>query len=244
MRALQRQLISPQHGKPLQLQLRRLALLAEQLLRLPQQFQTFRLIQPQMLPQLRHVRVVKAVRRKLLLLRQPNLAIRGLLPRIRLHRPHNVVDRIAVLQELRNPLHTVRNLARDRVQVHPAALLKVGKLRNLQAIQHHLPAHAPRAAHRPLPVVLFELQVVFAQVDADRLQRLQIQLLDILRRRLQDQLQLRMPEQPVRVLAIAPVGRPPARLRIRNSHRLRPQHPQKRVRRHRPRAHLHVIRLL
>jgi len=39
-------------------------------------------------------------------------------------------------------------------------------------------------------------------------------------------------------------ARPPAQLRIGNIHRLRPSTRKKRVRRQRPRAHLHVIRLL
>ena len=57
---------------------------------------------------------------------------------------------------------------------------------------------------------------MLAQVDPDRLQRLEIQLLHPLRRRLQDDLKLRVLEQPVRVFAIAPIRRTTRRLRIAN----------------------------
>ena len=55
-----------------------------------------------------------------------------------------------------------------------------------------------------------------AQIDPDRLQRLQIELLHIVRRRLQDHLQLRVLVKPVRILAVAPVRGPPRWLRVRN----------------------------
>ena len=53
-----------------------------------------------------------------------------------------------------------------------------------------------------------------------------------------------MSKQPARILPISPVRRPPRRLCISNPHRLRPQHPEESIRRHRSRPHLHVIRLL
>ncbi len=197
-----------------------------------------------MFPQSPHIRIVEAISRKLLLLGKPHLPIRNLASGIGFDRPHNVIDRIHILQKPRNPFQSIRNLPADRIQIHPPALLKVRKLRNLQPIQHHLPPDAPRAANRPLPVVLFELNVVFFQIDPDRHQRLEIHLLNIYRWRLQDHLQLRMTKQPIRILPIPPIRRPPRRLRISDPHRFRPQHPQKSIWRHRPRPHLNVIRLL
>ncbi len=69
--------------------------------------------------------------------------------------------------------------ARDRIEIESAALLEVSELRDLQAIQHHLPTNAPRTQRRRLPVVLFKFQVVLTQVDADRSQRFQVDLLHI-----------------------------------------------------------------
>ena len=85
---------------------------------------------------------------------------------------------------------------------------------------------------------------MLAKIDPNRLQRLEIKLLHIHRRRLQNQLKLGVLEEPVRILAIPPIRRPPRRLRIAHPVRLGPQHAQKRLRSHRARAHFHVIRLL
>ncbi len=82
------------------------------------------------------------------------------------------------------------------------------------------------------------------EVDADGFQRLQIKLLHVHRRRLQDQLKLRVPEEAVGVLAIAAVGRTPRGLRIADLVGLGAQHAQKGLRRHGARAHFHVVGLL
>ena len=115
---------------------------------------------------------------------------------------------------------------------------------DLEPIQHHLPADAPRAERRRFPVVLFELDVMLPQVNADRGQRFQVKFLHILRRRLQDHLQLQVLEQPVGILAIASVRRTPRGLHISDLIRIRPEHTQKRLGSHRSRAHFDVIRLL
>jgi len=182
MRALQRQFISPQHREPLHFQLAGFALFPKHIASPLQQLQTLRLIKIKVLPQRAHIRIIEPIRRVLLLLGQTNLPICHATPGIRLNCPNNVVDRIHILQKPRDPLQPIRNLAADRVKIHPAALLKVSELRNLQPIEHHLPAHAPRAARRPLPVVFFKFQVVVLQVDAHGLERLEIQLLHVLGR--------------------------------------------------------------
>ena len=82
------------------------------------------------------------------------------------------------------------------------------------------------------------------QVDPHRLERFEVKLLHIHRWRLQNELELRVLEQPIGILAVSPVGRPPRRLRVAHLVRLRPQHAQKRLRTHRARAHFHVVGLL
>ena len=129
-------------------------------------------------------------------------------------------------------------------QIHSAALLKISELRDLEAIEHYLPAHAPRTARRPLPVILFELKVVLLQIDSDRFERFEIQLLHVHRRRLQNQLKLGVLEQPVRILAIAAVGRPARGLHVTHPVGLRTQYAQKGFRRHGSRADFNVIGLL
>ena len=85
---------------------------------------------------------------------------------------------------------------------------------------------------------------MLAEVNPNRAQRLQVQLLDILRRRLQDYLQLHMLEQPVGIFSVTSIRRTPRRLHIRDFVWLRTQHAQKRFRRHRSCARFDVIWLL
>ena len=50
---------------------------------------------------------------------------------------------------------------------------------------------------------------MLAEVNPNRAQRLQVQLLHILRRRLQDHLQLHMLEQPVGIFSVTSIRRTP-----------------------------------
>src|SRR5262245_4047338 len=70
--------------------------------------------------------------------------------------PLEVEHVIDLLQEHRDALEAVRDFAGDRREIHAADLLEVGELRDLQAVEHHLPADAPGAECWRFPVVLFE----------------------------------------------------------------------------------------
>ena len=72
----------------------------------------------------------------------------------------------------------------------PPGLLEVRELRDLHAVEEHLPADAPGAEGRRLPVVFLESDVVDRRVDSERPQGLQVQLLDIVGRRFEDHLKL------------------------------------------------------
>ena len=108
----------------------------------------------------------------------------------------------------------------------------------------HLPADAPRAERRRLPVVFLEADVVLARVDAAGLEAFEVQLLHVVGRRLEDHLELVVLEQPVRVLAEAAVGGPPRRLHVGHVPMRRAEHAQKRLRVHGAGADLDVERLL
>ena len=71
----------------------------------------------------------------------------------------------------------------------------------------------------------------------------EIELLQVRRRRLQDDLELVVVLQPVRVLAVAAVLRPARGLHIGGLPRLRPQRAQRRRRMERAGADLHVVGL-
>ena len=186
----------------------------------------------------RHVDLAERVLRLLDLLAVTNLAVADA------GRPLGVEHVVGVLQRHRQPFEPVRQLDGDRREIDAAGLLEVGELRNLLAVEEHLPADAPGAERRRLPVVLLEAQVVGAQVDAAGLEALQVQLLDLVRRRLEDHLELMVLEQAVRVLAEPAVGRAARRLHVSHVPRLRPEHAQERLGMHRAGSHLDVERLL
>src|SRR5208283_6200624 len=100
--------------------------------------------------------------------------------------PTNLVHALHILQERADALQSIGDLHRDRVQVNSPALLEVGELGNLQSIQQHLPANAPRAQRGRLPVVFFKTDIVGAQIDSNGCQTLQVHVLNRRGSRLQD----------------------------------------------------------
>src|SRR5207244_13193193 len=118
----------------------------------------------------------------------------------------------------------VGELGRDRGELDAAGLLEVGELRNLHAVEHHLPADAPRTERRRFPVVLLEADIVLARIDATSLEALQIHLLHFVRRRLEDDLKLVVLEQTLRVFAEPAVGGPARRLHVRGAPMAWPEH--------------------
>src|ERR1700723_3832485 len=162
-----------------------------------------------MLPRFFDICHFEVVRGELLLVRQTPFAILHFPARFRVARPYNVVDRIHVLQERAQALQSVGEFGGDGIEVDAAALLEVGELGDLQAIEHHLPSDAPRAESWRLPVVFFELYVVLAEVDADCAQRFEVEFLDVFWRRLQDYLQLEVLEEAIGIFPVTAVGGAP-----------------------------------
>ena len=158
--------------------------------------------------------------------------------------PREVVDVIDVLQVHPDPLEAVGDLCRDRCEVDATRLLKVGELRDLLAVEQHLPADPPGPQRRRFPVVLFETNVVTRRIDADRLQALQVLPLSVCRRRLEDHLQLKMLVEAVGIVAVAPVGGSPRRLNVGHRPWLRPEDAKEGLGMHRPGPHFDVERLL
>jgi len=82
------------------------------------------------------------------------------------------------------------------------------------------------------------------EVDANGFERFKIQLLHVDRRRLQDELKLRVLEEAIGVLAVAAVGRAARGLCVADLVRLGAEDAKKGLRRHGARAHFHVVGLL
>ncbi len=85
---------------------------------------------------------------------------------------------------------------------------------------------------------------MLGEVNADRGQRFEIDLLNIGGRRLEYDLELRVLVEPVGVLSVAAIGGASGGLRVRDVDRLRTEHAQEGVGRHGAGAHLNVIGLL
>ena len=158
--------------------------------------------------------------------------------------PLQVEHVIDVLERHGEALDPVCQFDGDRREIHTAGLLEVSELGDLLAVEQNLPANAPGAKRRRFPVVLFEADVVRAQVDPAGLETLEVQLLDFIRCGLENDLKLMVLEQTVRIFAESSVGRTARRLHVRDAPVSRPKHPQERFRMHRSGAHLDVERLL
>ena len=71
-----------------------------------------------------------------------------------------IVDVLDALDVHRQALEPVGQLGRDRIAFDAADLLEIGELRHLHAVEPDLPAEAPGAERRALPIVLDEADVV------------------------------------------------------------------------------------
>src|SRR5256884_5809558 len=107
-----------------------------------------------------------------------------------------------------------------------AALLEVGELGDLQAVEQNLPADAPCAEGRGFPVVLFKTNVVLLEVDADGAEALEVDVLHIDWRGLQDHLKLGMLVKTIGVLAVAAAAGPTTGRNIAHAKGVRADHVQ------------------
>ena len=140
-------------------------------------------------------------------------------------------------------LGAVGQLHAGRIEVDAAHLLEVGELGALHAVDPDFPAQSPRAQGGRLPVVLDKAHVVLGQVDAQVLQRGQVEILDVVRAGLEDHLILVVVAQPVGVLPVAPVGGADGGLHVGHLPGIGAQHLEKGRRVEGAGAHLGVVRL-
>ena len=172
-----------------------------------------------------------------LLKRQPDVAVAA-------HPvPVEIPDALHILQIHGQALKAVGDLDRHRPAVDAAALLEIGELGHLHAIEPHLPAHPPGAEGGGFPVVLHEADVVVGLADTQGLKGSQVGLLDAIGAGLDQHLVLKIVLGPVRVVAIAAVGGAAAGLGVGHSPGLRPDRPQHRVGAHRASPLLRVVGL-
>src|SRR5579859_851716 len=132
------------------------------------------------------IRPFETVRRKLLFLRQPYIAVTHIVG------PSQLEHAVDVLQERSDSFEPVRELARHGIEIQSPSLLEICELRNLQPVKQHLPSHAPRAERWRFPIVFLEANIVMPQINPNRAQAIQIDVLHIRRRRLKYYLKLRV----------------------------------------------------
>ncbi len=158
VRALQHLIVSRQHRE---------ALLIGIVVVLREQFFALGFVFAEEAPQAVDIRHLEVVNRKLQLVGEAHVGVFHALG------PLDVVNAFDALQERDQPLQTVSDFGRHQIQIDAAALLEVGELRDLLAVQHHLPADAPGAERGRFPVVLFELNIVLRKIEpmASRLPR-------------------------------------------------------------------------
>ena len=143
----------------------------------------------------------------------------------------------------RQPLEPVSQFARDGSAFDARDLLEVSELRHFHSVAPAFPAQPPGAERRAFPIVLDEADVVQMRIDADGGERLQVQLLQVRRRRLDDHLELVIVLQPVGIFTVAAVLRPARGLHIGGLPRFRPERAQRGRRMKRARSHFHVVGL-
>src|SRR6266481_4838940 len=122
---------------------------------------------------------VEAVLALLALVLPEDVAVGELAP-VGIRAPDQVVDVVDALQVHGDALEAVGQLGGNRMALESARLLEVGELRHLHAVAPDLPAQAPGAQGRRLPVVLDEAQIVVLGGDPDRLERAQVEVLHVL----------------------------------------------------------------
>src|SRR3546814_2714920 len=91
--------------------------------------------------------------------------------------PYTTLFRSLVLDVHREPFEPVGQFARDGQAIEPAHLLEIGELRHLHAVAPDFPAEPPRTQRRAFPIVLDEANIVYAEIDPDRGQAAQIDIL-------------------------------------------------------------------
>ena len=128
--------------------------------------------------------------------------------------PHQVINGVDALGVHGDALQTIGDLDGHGVDLDAAHLLEVRKLRDLHTVEPDLPAKAPGAERRALPVVLDKADVMVVGVQANGGKRPQVELLGVDRRGLNEHLELIVVLHAVGVLAVAAVGGTAARLRI------------------------------
>ena len=158
--------------------------------------------------------------------------------------PLQVVNIVNLLDEHRDPFETVCELRGHDIHVQRTHLLEVGELCDLHTVKPDLPAKPPGAGRRVFPVVLDKADIMLRRIDTEHLQAFDIHLLDVVGRRLDDDLILVIMLKPVGVFSISSVCWSSGRFNVSYAPGLGTENTQCRSGIHRTGADFQVVRLL
>ena len=184
-----------------------------------------------------HVSDLEVVFRELTLVLQEDVAVRynGTIFRTA---PDKIVHGVDALDVHGQALQAIGDLHGNGIDLKAAHLLEIGELRDLHAVEPDLPAKSPGAQRGALPVVLDKTDIVLVRIDANSRQRLKVELLRVLRRGLDQDLELIIVLHAVGILAVTAVGRAATGLGIAGAPVLRTKRAKQRGSMERARAHL------
>ena len=135
-----------------------------------------------------HVGVFKVVGGLLHFVLMEHVAVSGFTQRA--VAPDQVVNAVYALNVHGQTFQTVSNFPGYWFTFQATNLLEVGELRHFHAVQPHFPTQTPGTQRRVFPVIFHETDIVNGRVHTQFFQRTQVQLLNVVRRRLNHYLEL------------------------------------------------------
>ncbi len=104
--------------------------------------------------------------------------------------PLEIIHAVLFLKVHGNSFKAIGDFHGNGVQADAPGLLEVGELGDFHSVQPHLPAQPGRAQRGRLPVVLHETDIVIQGIDAQRLEAVEIHVLNLERGGFDDHLEL------------------------------------------------------
>ena len=157
--------------------------------------------------------------------------------------PFNLKNGLLPLEKHGEAFQAISDFAGNRIEINPAALLKIGELSDFQTIQPNFPTQTPSPQGGRFPVIFHKPKIVLQRLDAADLEAFKIDVLNIGWGRLEDDLILIIMLEAVRVLTISAIGGTTAGFDIGSLPRLGAERLQKGVGRKGPGPDFKVVRL-
>ena len=158
--------------------------------------------------------------------------------------PHQVVpEAFAAVEHEAEALGAVGDFGADGVALDAAHLLEERELGDFRAVDPDFPAHSARASCLAFPVVFDEADVVLAGFEAEGIEGAHVEVHDVLRGGLHDDLVLVVALAPLRISGVAAIGGAAGGLHVGDVPGFGAEHAESGGRVHGARADFDVVRL-